>query len=203
MSRYTGSTFKKSRRLAFSLLENNKEFSKGKKRTTAPGQHGARKRKLSGYAEQLQEKQKIQFMYGLNERQLRNTFSKAQKIKGGILGHNFLNLLESRLDNLVYRSGFAPTRRGSRQLVSHGHIRVNGKKVDIPSYTVQVNDIISVKESSKSLPIVLANEDTVQKFLEVDKTQKTSKYIRHPDRVELNSEIKETLVVEWFNRLVK
>jgi small subunit ribosomal protein S4 len=118
MSRFTGSVFKKSRRYGFSILETGKEFSKGKKRTTAPGQHGS---KLSGYGQQMQEKQKIKFMYGLNERQFRNTYAKAKKI-AGITGTNFLQLLESRLDNIVYRMGLSLTRQGARQLVSHGHI---------------------------------------------------------------------------------
>jgi small subunit ribosomal protein S4 len=145
MSRFTGSVFKKSRRYGFSILETGKEFSKGKKRTTAPGQHGARRSKLSGYGQQMQEKQKIKFMYGLNERQFRNTYAKAKKI-AGITGTNFLQLLESRLDNIVYRMGLSLTRQGARQLVSHGHILVNGKKLDIPSYSVKVGEAIAVKE---------------------------------------------------------
>ena len=128
MSRYTGSINRKSRRYGFSLLENNKEFSKGKKRTYAPGAHGANKRKLSGYAEQLQEKQKLQFMYGMNDRQFRRLFVVAKKMKGSN-AMNLLIVLESRIDNLVFRMGFAPTRRAARQLVNHGHITVNGKKV--------------------------------------------------------------------------
>ena len=202
MSRYTKSIFKKSRRLGFSILENNKEFSKGKKRTTPPGQHGAGKRKMSGYAEQLKEKQKIQLVYGLNERQLRNTFSKARNIDG-ILGTNFLRQLESRLDNIVYRMGFAPTRRGARQLVNHGHILLNGKKATIPSMICSVGDEIEVKQKSKSLPLVEKNKDVVYKFVEVNKDSRKGKYTRLPERDELNAEINEIQVVEWFNRLVK
>jgi small subunit ribosomal protein S4 len=202
MSRYTGSVFKKARRLGFSILENNKEFSKGKKRTTAPGQHGARKTKLKDYGMQLKEKQKIQFVYGLNERQLRNTFAKA-KMVDGILGVNFLRMLESRLDNLVYRMGFAPTRRGSRQLVTHGHILVNGKKIDIASYQCSVGDEISVKEKSKKLPIVSTAQDVVSKFVEVNKNAKSGKFTRLPERDEINKDFNETQVVEWYNRLVK
>ncbi|ATZ18574.1 30S ribosomal protein S4 [Williamsoniiplasma somnilux] len=205
MSRYTGSTFKKSRRYGFSILENGKEFSKGKKRTTAPGQHGARRTKLSGYGQQLQEKQKVRFMYGINERQFRNTFAKAKKIHG-VTGLNFLILLESRLDNLTYRLGFAMTRQGARQLVAHGHILVNGKKVDIPSYTLKIGDIIEVKESMKKndkIAEALQNNESTVEFVKVDKTKLKGEFVRLPERQELNIEINEALIVEWYNRLIK
>ncbi|CAF1261882.1 unnamed protein product [Didymodactylos carnosus] len=202
MSRFTGSLFKKARRLGFSVLENNKEFSKGKKRVTPPGQHNVPKRKMSDYGQQLQEKQKMQLVYGLTERQLRNTFAKARKMDG-ILGINFFILLESRLDNLTYRMGFSPTRRGARQLVNHGHVRVNGKKVDIASYICSVNDEISIKDASKGLPLIQVAKDVTFRFVEVDKEKKVGKYVRLPMREELNREITETLVVEWYNRLVK
>jgi len=202
MSRYTGSINRKSRRLGFSLLENNKEFSKGKKRTYAPGQHGAAKRKLSGYAEQLQEKQKLQFMYGMNDRQFRRLF----KIAKGMKGSNALNLLivlESRLDNLVFRMGFAPTRRAARQLVNHGHVLLNGKKCSIASTICKIGDKISVKEKSKSMPLV---KDTqlakTLEFVKVDPSKFEGEYVRFPQREELNQEINETYVVEWYNRLV-
>ena len=129
MARYTGSTYRKSRRFGFSILENGKELAK---KPYAPGQGAeGRRKKLSEYGVQLQEKQKVRFMYGLNEKQFHKLFDKAGKLKG-VHGENFLKLLESRVDNLVYRLGFATTRRGARQLVNHGHITVNGKKVDIP-----------------------------------------------------------------------
>ena len=128
--RYTGPSHKQARHVGFSISETGKELAR---RPYGPGQHGnARKGKLSDYGTQLKEKQKVRFMYGLNERQFRNTFDKASKLKG-VTGTNFLRMLESRLDNLVYRIGFATTRRGARQLVNHGHVTVNGKKVDIPS----------------------------------------------------------------------
>ena len=134
------------RRVGFSLLENGKELAR---RPYGPGQHGQdRKGKLSNYGEQLKEKQKVRFMYGVNERQFRKTFNEAAKMKG-IHGENFLRLLESRLDNVVYRLGLSTTRRGARQLVNHGHITVNGNKVDIPSYRVKVGDTVAVKENSK------------------------------------------------------
>ena len=148
MARYTGSIYKKSRRLGFSILENGKELAK---RPYAPGIHGSdRRRKLSEYGVQLQEKQKVRFLYGLNEKQFRKVFEKASKMKG-IAGENLLKLLESRLDNLVYRMGMAKTRKAARQVVNHGHITVNGRKVDIPSYTAKPGDIIAVKENSSIL----------------------------------------------------
>ena len=126
MARYTGPSWKQSRRLKYSVLENGKEL---QKRNYAPGQHGQRRAKLSEYAQQLQEKQKVRFTYGVSEKQFRNLFNKAEKLEGKH-GENFLFLLESRLDNLVYRLGFAATRRQARQLVNHGHIVVDGNKVD-------------------------------------------------------------------------
>ena len=143
MARYTGPAFRKSRRLGFSTLENGKDL---RKRNTAPGQHGTSRKKLSEYGIQLQEKQKVRTMYGLTEKQFRKTFEAAGKKKGKH-GENLLIMLESRLDNLVYRMGLAKTRRASRQIVNHGHILVNGKNVNIPSYQVKPGDTISVKES--------------------------------------------------------
>src|SRR5690625_3151082 len=130
MARFTGSLWKKSRRYGISLTGTGKELSK---RPFAPGQHGTQRKKISEYGLQLQEKQKLRFMYGLNERQYRTLFDEAGKMKG-IHGENFMVLLESRLDNLVYRLGFARTRRQARQLVNHGHITIDGRRVDIPSY---------------------------------------------------------------------
>ena len=145
MARYTGPVYKKSRRLGFSILENGKELAK---RPYAPGQHGTdRRKKLSEYGVQLQEKQKVRLIYGLNEKQFRKVFDRAVKMHG-VAGENLLKLLESRIDNLVYRMGLAKTRRGARQLVNHGHITVNGVKVDIPSYTCKPGDVIAVKENS-------------------------------------------------------
>ena len=151
MARYTGSSYKQARRVGFSITETGKELAK---RPYGPGQHGnARKGKLSDYGTQLKEKQKVRFMYGVNERQFRKTFDEAAKMKG-IHGTNFLRLLESRLDNVVYRIGFSTTRRGARQLVNHGHVLVNGNKVDIPSYRVKPGDVVSIKEKDKNLKIV-------------------------------------------------
>lgn len=200
MARITGPVWKTSRRLGFSILETGEEL---QKRAYAPGQHGPTKRvKLTNYGLQLREKQKIRYMYGLNERQFYNTFIKASKMKG-VKGDNFLCMLESRLDNLVYRMGFARTRRAARQLVNHGHILVNGKKVDIPSYIAKPGTVIEVKEKSKDMKAINealeATLNTVA-FVDVDKDAKKGTYLRLPERSELNSEVNELLVVEFYNR---
>ena len=200
MSRYTGPAYKKSRRLGFSTLENGKELAK---KPYAPGIHGtSRRKKVSEYGIQLQEKQKVRFMYGLNEKQFRRTFEKASKMKG-IAGENFLKLLESRLDNLVYRIGFATTRRGARQLVNHGHVTVNGKKVDIPSYRVKVGDVIAMKEDDKNLKVVAEALSKVTKrveFINYDENKMEATYVRMPERNELNADINEALIVEFYNK---
>lgn len=200
MSRYTGSTYRKSRRLGFSVLENGKELAK---RPYAPGQHGNdRRKKLSDYGTQLQEKQKVRFMYGVNEKQFKKIFSDAGKMKG-VHGENFLKLLESRLDNLVYRMGFANTRKAARQLVNHGHVTVNGSKVDIPSYRVKVGDVISLKEQSMEHPAVKASLEAINnrvEFVTFDENKKAGTFVRMPERSELNADINESLIVEFYNR---
>ena len=200
MSRYTKSTYRKSRRLGFSTLETGKELAK---KPYAPGMHGQKRaKKLSDYGVQLQEKQKVRFMYGLNEKQFKKTFVEAGKLKG-VHGEDFLKLLESRLDNLVYRAGFATTRRGARQLVNHGHITVNGKKVDIPSYRCKVGDVISVKESDKELSIIKSSLEALKKrveFINYDEAKMEATYVRYPERSELNADINESLIVEFYNR---
>ena len=200
MSRYTGPVYKKSRRLGFSVLENGKELAK---RPYAPGIHGtSRRKKASEYGIQLEEKQKLRFMYGLSEKQFARTFERAGKMSG-IHGENLLKLLESRLDNIVYRMGLANTRRGARQLVNHGHITVNGKGVNIPSYTVKPGDVISVKEKSLNHPAMkqaLENVVARAKFVEFDANKMTGTYVRYPERSELNADVNESLVVEFYNR---
>lgn len=200
MSRYTGSSYKQARRTNFSLLENGKELAR---RPYGPGQHGNdRKKRQSTYGEQLKEKNKVRFMYGLNERQFHKTFVEAGKLSG-VHGTNFLVLLESRLDNLVYRLGFAPTRRAARQLVNHGHITVNGNKVDIPSYRVKVGSTIAIKESDKDLKVVKDSLEKVLKRVEYvtfNDKDLSGVYVRTPDRSELNLEINEALIVEFYNR---
>lgn len=200
MARYTGPAYKKARRLGFSALESGKELAK---RPYAPGAHGKdRKRKLSEYGVQLQEKQKARVMYGLTEKQFRKVFEKASKMKG-IAGDNMFVLLESRLDNLVYRMGMARTRRSARQIVNHGHILVNGIKVNIPSYTCKPGDVISVKENSMNHPAIIDAVElklNVPAYVEFDAKKLTGKFVRVPDRSELNSEINEQLIVEFYNR---
>ncbi|MEG0313785.1 MAG: 30S ribosomal protein S4 [Erysipelotrichaceae bacterium] len=200
MARINGPVWKVSRRLGFSTLETGEELLK---RQYAPGQHGPTRRvKLTNYGLQLREKQRIRFMYGINERQFYNTFIKASKMKG-VKGDNFLCLLESRLDNVVYRMGLSRTRRGARQLVNHGHILVNGKKVDIPSYTCKIGTTIEVKEKAKSLACIADALDanvTLPAYVTFDKDAKKGTYVRLPERSELNQEVNELLVVEFYNR---
>ena len=200
MARLNGPVWKVSRRLSFSVLETGEEL---KKRNYAPGQHGPTKRiKLSNYGLQLREKQRIRNMYGMNERHFANTYAKAVKMEGN-KGHNFLCLLESRLDNVVYRMGLARTRRGARQLVNHGHILVNGKKVDIPSFSVKPGSVIEVKERSRNLAVINESLEAtlnLPAFVTMDKEAKKGTYVRLPERNELNQEINESLVVEYYNR---
>ena len=202
MSRNTGSVWKKSRRLGFSVLETGEELTR---RNTIPGQHGnARRPKLTNYGIQLQEKQRIRHTYKLSEKQFYNTNLKASK-EAGSAGENFLVMLESRLDNIVYRMGFARTRRASRQLVNHGHVLVDGKKVDIPSFQVKPGQVIEIRERAKNLSVIneaLEAATATVDFVEVNKDAKTGTYVRYPERKELFTaqEINELLVVEFYNR---
>ena len=200
MARYTGPSYKQARRVNFSISETGKELAR---RPFGPGQHGKdHKGKLSDYGTQLKEKQKVRFMYGVNERQFKKTFEEASKMKG-IQGVDFLRLLESRLDNLVYRIGFASTRRGARQLVNHGHVTVNGNKVDIPSYRCVPGDVISLKEDDKNVKVVeeaLAKVTKRVEFITYDENKKEATYVRLPERNELNADINEALIVEFYNK---
>lgn len=199
MARYTGPTFKLSRRLGISLSGTGKEL----KRAYPPGQHGpGQRKKLSGYGVQLQEKQKLRHMYGLGEKQFRTLFNRASKLPG-IAGENFMFLLESRLDNLVYRLGFSNSRAGARQLVAHGHIIVNGKKVDIPSYLVSTGDTISLREKSRNLKVIkeaIENRHHLVDYLEFNETNMEGKFIRLPERGELSQDIDEKQIVEFYSR---
>ena len=201
MARYTGPNNKKARRLSFSILENGKDIAK---RPYGPGQHGKdRKRKPSNYSVQLAEKQKARFMYGISEKQFKKLVNDSAKMKG-VHGENLLILLESRLDNIVYRIGFATTRRGARQLVNHGHITVNGKKVDIPSYRVKPGDVIAIKENSsdhKGIEIALANKVKRPEFINYDEKKRVATYVRYPERSELNADINESLIVGFYSRV--
>ena len=200
MSRYTKSTWKKSRHLNFSVLETGDEL---KKRAYGPGQHGNdRKRKQSEYGTQLLEKQKLRTLYGVNERQFRRLFLIAKADKETGTGLAFFRILESRLDNLVYRMGFARTRAGARQLVNHGHVLVNGKKVDIPSYLCSVNDVISFKGDS---PLKVVKESLGSKpasvgYVKVDAEKLSGTFLRLPERNELPSDIQESQIIEFYNR---
>ncbi len=200
MARFTGSLWKKSRRLGISLTGTGKEL---EKRPYAPGQHGAnQRRKVSEYGLQQQEKQKLRYMYGLNERQYRNLFDEAGKMQG-IHGENFMILLESRLDNLVFRLGLARTRRQSRQLVNHGHITVDGKRVDIPSYRVKPGQVIGLREKSKNLDIIkeaIEVNNFVPEYITFDADKLEGVYSRYPERSELPAEINESLIVEFYSR---
>lgn len=199
MARYTGPNNKQARRVGFSILENGKDL----KRPYGPGQHGKdRKRKPSNYAIQLNEKQKVRFMYGISEKQFKRLVNESGKMKG-VHGENLLILLESRLDNIVYRIGFAMTRRGARQLVNHGHISVNGRKVDIPSYRVKPGSTITLKDKDKDLKVVKESLEKVTnrvEFVTYDEPKMVGTYVRMPERNELNPDIKETLIVEYYNR---
>ena len=201
MSRYTGPAFKKSRRVGFSTLENGKDIAR---RSYRPGQHGqSRRAKVSEYETQLKEKQKVRFIYGLTEKQFKKTFNEAAKLKG-VHGENLLKLLESRLDNIVYRIGFASTRRGARQLVNHGHILVDGKKVNIPSYRLRPGQVVSMKEADKDLKVVKEALEKVfnrVEFINYDNSKMTGTLMRLPERNELNPEINEALIVEYYNKI--
>ena len=202
MSRYTGPSWKQARRLGLSLTGTGKELAR---RNYVPGQHGPNNRsKLSEYGLQLAEKQKLRFSYGLGEKQFRNLFVQATKIKQGTVGFNFMLLLERRLDNVVYRLGLATTRRQARQLVNHGHITVDGKRVDIPSYEVTVGQVIGVREKSKNLVIIAAAVEAVvgrPSYVEFDADKLEGSLVRIPERQDMDAEIDESLIVEYYNKL--
>ena len=201
MSRYTGPSWKQSRRLGFSLTGTGKELAR---RNYVPGQHGPNNRsKLSEYGLQLAEKQKLRFSYGLSEKQFRNLFEKAEAAKG-ITGEVLLQLLEGRLDNMVYRLGMAPTRAAARQLVSHRHITVDGKVVNIPSYSVKAGQVIGVREKSKSLEVIA---DALSGFnhskypwIEWDQSSLSGKLLHLPERTDIPENIKEQLIVELYSK---
>ena len=201
MARYTGPKSKISRKYGEPIFGDTKAL---EKKPHPPGQHGrGRRRKKSEYAIQLAEKQKAKYLYGILERQFRNLFSKASR-KDGITGENLLQLLESRLDNVVYRLGIAPTRRSARQLVSHKHITVNGKLVNIPSFNVKEGDMIAVREKSKSLSSIaesISRQSSNRfKWLEWDDKSLSGKLIMHPDRESIPENINEQLIVELYSK---
>jgi len=203
MARYTGPRARVCRRLEFPVFESPK-FGNPRK-NYPPGQHGnSRRRKLSNYGIQLREKQRIKYMYGLLEKQFRNYFKKAQA-KNGPTGHNLLITLESRLDNTIYRLGFAPTRRAARQLVSHKHFIVNNRVVNIPSFQLKEGDVISVRDKSKKMELFQNSlrrlqGDNPMPWLEIDKAQLTGKFLSIPERDEITEPLNEQLVVELYSK---
>ena len=202
MARFRGSNWKKSRRLGISLSGTGKEL---EKRPYAPGQHGPNQRKkLSEYGLQLREKQKLRYLYGMTERQFRNTFDIAGK-QYGVHGENFMILLASRLDAVVYSLGLARTRRQARQFVNHGHILVDGKRVDIPSFRVQPGQVISVREKSMKVPAILEAVEATKgraNFVSFDADKLEGTLVRLPERDEINPEINEALIVEFYNKMM-
>lgn len=208
MARYTGPRCRQCRR------ENMKLFLKGERcftdscafdrRQYAPGQHGQGRAKFSPYGEQLREKQKVKRMYGVLEKQFRTYYHKASQ-KKGVTGENLIKTLESRLDNMVFRLGFCGSRNEARQLIKHGHFRINGKKVDIPSYLLKPEDVISVRESSRKVQRIKDAMDTakqrgIPRWLELNTEQFAGKVLAVPEREEITAPIREQLIVELYSK---
>jgi small subunit ribosomal protein S4 len=202
MARYTGPRTRIARKFGEPIFGPDKALDR---KNFPPGQHGMNKKrkKTSEYGVQLREKQKVKYTYGMLERQFRNTFDKASRSKG-VTGEVLLQLLESRLDNVVYRLGISPTRAGARQLVSHRHITVNGDVVNIPSYQLKPGDIVGVREKSKSLEAIAdsLNGRNYSKlpWLEWDDTQMAGKFMSVPERTDIPENIKEQLIVELYSK---
>jgi small subunit ribosomal protein S4 len=202
MARYRGPKTKIARKFGDPIFGTDKSF---EKKNYPPGQHGnnKRRRKSSEYGIQLKEKQKAKYTYGVLEKQFRNLFDKASRSKG-VTGEVLLQLLESRLDNVVYRLGIAPSRSAARQLVSHRHITVNGEILNIPSYTLRPGDMVGVREKSKSLEVITeslsANRHGSSAWLEWDEGQMIGKFLNRPEREEIPETIKEQLIVELYSK---
>ncbi len=201
MARYTGPKTKIARKFGEAIFGEDKSF---EKRNYPPGQHGNNRRrgKKSEYAMQLQEKQKAKYTYGILERQFRNLFKKASK-SSGITGEILLQLCESRLDNVVYRMGISPSRRGARQLVSHRHITVNGEIVNIPSYSLKEGDVVGVREKSKSLVAIessLNNSNAVYEWLNFNQDTMTGTFVKVPERIQIPENINEQFIVELYSK---
>ena len=204
MARYTGPRARVCRRLEFPVFESPK-FSSPRK-NYPPGEHGnSRRRKLSNYGIQLREKQRMKYMYGLLEKQFRTYYKKAQS-KVGPTGHNLLIMLESRLDNTIFRLGLASTRKAARQLVSHKHFLVNNKCVNIPSFQLKPDDMINVREKSKKMDLFqnslrrIQGDDNPMPWLEIDKAQLQGKFVSIPDRDQITEPLNEQLVVELYSK---
>lgn len=201
MARYTGPKTKIARKFGEAIFGDDKSF---EKRNYPPGQHGNNRRrgKKSEYAIQLMEKQKAKYTYGILERQFRNMFEKATRAQG-ITGEVLLQLCESRLDNVVYRMGISPSRRGARQLVSHRHITVNGELVNIPSYQLKAGDVVGVREKSKSLTAIqdsLANSSSVYEWITFNNETKQGTFVSVPGRVQIPENINEQFIVELYSK---
>ena len=202
MARYTGPNNKQARRVSFSILENGKDIAK---RPYGPGQHGKdKKRKPSNYAIQLNEKQKVRFMYGISEKQFKKLVNDSAKMKG-VHGENLLILLESRLDNVIYRLGYGSSRAQARMLVTHGTFEVNGHKVDIPSYLVKAGDVIAVREVRKDNGTIKASVEEnasrpVPEWLEKDAEKLSGKVVRLATREDVDLPIEEHLIVELYSK---
>lgn len=201
MARYTGPKTKIARKFKDPIFGPDKSY---EKKNYPPGQHGntKRRRKQSEYGLQLQEKQKAKYTYGILERQFLNVFKKASR-KKGVTGELLLQLIEARLDNVVYRMGIAPSRRAARQLVSHRHITVNQEVVNVPSFGLKPGDIISIREKSKSLEVIseaIASRSNKYSWLEWDDSQMAGKFVNYPQRDEIPENIKEQLIVELYSK---
>lgn len=208
MARYRGPVEKLERRFGVSLAMKGERRLAGKsaleKRPYAPGQHGQRRGKISEFGLQLREKQKAKFMYGISEKQFRGLFKEANRLEGNT-GANLIILLESRLDNMVYRMGFASTRRFARQLVTHGHILVDGKRLNVPSYLVKTGEKIEIKEKSKKNPQVISAVELTRQtgmvpWVDVDQEKIHGIYTRVPEREEVNIPVEERLIVELYSK---
>lgn len=206
MARYTGAVCRLCRREGMKLFLKGDRCYTDKcaftRRSYAPGQHGQGRKKLSDYGVQLREKQKARRIYGVLENQFRRTYEKADRMKG-VTGENLLMLLEIRLDNVAYRLGYGNSRKEARQLVNHGHFTVNGRKVNIPSYSVKPGDVISVKEKSRSseaFKVFVENPKTLPNWLEGDIKNFEGKVVTTPSREEIDTPINETLIVELYSK---
>ncbi len=201
MARYTGPKTKIARKFGEAIYGEDKHF---ERRKYPPGQHGNNRRrgKKSQYAIQLQEKQKAKYTYGILEKQFRNLFEKASR-QGGNTGEVLMQLVESRLDNVVYRLGLAPSRRAARQLVGHRHITVNGEVVNIPSYQLKPGDMVGVREKSKSLQVItdsLANNKSSYEWLKWNDAKMEGEFVNRPERVQIPENIQEHLIVELYSK---
>ncbi len=201
MARYTGPKTKIARKFGEAIFGDDKSF---EKKNYPPGQHGNNRRrgKKSEYAIQLQEKQKAKYTYGILERQFRNLFSEAKR-REGVTGEVLLQLCEARLDNVVYRMGISPSRRGARQLVSHRHITVNNEVVNIPSYSLKPGDVVGVREKSKSITSItesLANSSSVYEWITWNNDKKEGTFVTVPERIQIPENIKEQLIVELYSK---